>query len=378
MEKKNELITIAVHTHDKARDVRTLLEREGVECYFHSLDPENPDLFPGVRVRVKRDDLMLALRIIENSEIFIMPEEAEAEAKREILFPTDFSDYSLNALNLAFDLASRLQAKIKILHTYLASAPLFKIQISASISLDPLETTVEEKEEGEELKQVATTQMRNFTDRLREKIKRGELPPVPFSTEIVDSLPEEGILNYARQRNPLCIVMGTRGAERKEKELLGSISAEVQDGCRIPVITVPETTAIEGVNGINRVVFITSLEQDDILALDTLNQLFAEHPLDITLLYFNSKKRTEASTTRVSGLLLDYYRQRYPLHQFSFINIEPRDAVIYFGRQENGVPVIDLIAVPNKKKHLLSRLFNPSLAHRLIFKADIPLLALPL
>jgi nucleotide-binding universal stress UspA family protein len=37
----------------------------------------------------------------------------------------------------------------------------------------------------------------------------------------------------------------------------------------------------------------------------------------------------------------------------------------------------DLIVVPNKKKNLLSRVFNPGLAHRLLFHADIPMLVIP-
>ena len=37
----------------------------------------------------------------------------------------------------------------------------------------------------------------------------------------------------------------------------------------------------------------------------------------------------------------------------------------------------DLIVVPNKKKNVFSRLFNPSLAHKILFAADIPMLVIP-
>ncbi len=38
---------------------------------------------------------------------------------------------------------------------------------------------------------------------------------------------------------------------------------------------------------------------------------------------------------------------------------------------------IDLIAMPNRKKSVFARLFNPSLAHRLLFHADIPMMVIP-
>ena len=38
---------------------------------------------------------------------------------------------------------------------------------------------------------------------------------------------------------------------------------------------------------------------------------------------------------------------------------------------------IDLIVVPNKKKNIFARFFNPSLAHRLLFHSDIPMMVIP-
>ena len=38
---------------------------------------------------------------------------------------------------------------------------------------------------------------------------------------------------------------------------------------------------------------------------------------------------------------------------------------------------IDLIVVPNKKKNVFARFFNPSLAHRLLFHSDITMMVIP-
>jgi nucleotide-binding universal stress UspA family protein len=37
---------------------------------------------------------------------------------------------------------------------------------------------------------------------------------------------------------------------------------------------------------------------------------------------------------------------------------------------------IDLIVVPNKRKNVFARFFNPGLAHRILTNADLPLLVI--
>jgi len=39
---------------------------------------------------------------------------------------------------------------------------------------------------------------------------------------------------------------------------------------------------------------------------------------------------------------------------------------------------IKLLVVPNKKKNIFARLFNPSIAHKMLFERDIPMLVLPI
>ena len=39
---------------------------------------------------------------------------------------------------------------------------------------------------------------------------------------------------------------------------------------------------------------------------------------------------------------------------------------------------IDLMLIPNKKRNIFSRLFSPSVAHRMVFHSDVPLLVVPI
>ena len=109
----NRLITIAIHTVEKALPLKNLLEREGIYVELNNVNLTSPTVAAGVRIRIKESDLPLALRIIENIEIFDIPARDEKPEKGGvILLPTDFSPHSDNAAKLAFKLASRLGMSI--------------------------------------------------------------------------------------------------------------------------------------------------------------------------------------------------------------------------------------------------------------------------
>ena len=64
------LITLAIHTYGQAQALKALLEREGVNVVLQNVNLEQPVVSAGIRVRINENDLPLALRIIENTDIF--------------------------------------------------------------------------------------------------------------------------------------------------------------------------------------------------------------------------------------------------------------------------------------------------------------------
>ena len=65
MSSGDKLITIAIHTYEKAVILKTLLEREGIETVIHNVNLIQPVISSGVRVRIHERELPMALRIIE-------------------------------------------------------------------------------------------------------------------------------------------------------------------------------------------------------------------------------------------------------------------------------------------------------------------------
>ena len=121
MSMEDKLVTLAIHTFEKAQMLKMILESEGIEVYIHNVNQIQPVISAGVRVRIKESDLPHALRIIEDSKWLESPAEAEkeiADKGKRILVPVDFSDYSLKACEIAIHYAAKVDAEVMIMHAY--------------------------------------------------------------------------------------------------------------------------------------------------------------------------------------------------------------------------------------------------------------------
>lgn len=375
---QDRLLTVAIHTYDKALELKSMLEYEGIAVELHNVNLSSPEVASGVRVRIKETDLPLALRVIENSEIFIMPEVRDKNDNRStVLVPVDFSSYSMQACKLAFSIAARHKGNIKLLHAYPPPASI-NMQLTAALDFGNLTRSSDTiaVEESKQLSIDAQKKFEAFTAELKALIKSGEIPPVKFSTDVVAAVPEEAILEAAKQVKPMIIVMGTRGANKKERELIGSVTAEVLDSCRQPVFTVPELSKLTALEDIKDVVVISNLDQNDMLALDALMRLVPETVMNVHIIHIAGKHIRGKATPQECEMLLEYCRTHYPVCNFSMESLETSEGANYL-KNLNASNGISLIVVPNRKKNILARLFNPNLAHRLLFHADIPLMAIP-
>lgn len=372
---EDRLITVAIHTYDHAVALKNMLEREGVTAVLHNVNLSTPVVSSGVRVRIKESDLPQALRIIENSEIFAPKKECAQsadDAEPIILVPVDFSDYSMKATVMAFDVAYRHKARIMLLHSFINPALSKRVQLTDSFSFE----LAESQEVGNALMRAARITMDLFETQLRQRIKDGEIPPVKFSNLITEGVPEDVINETAKTLSPILIVMGTRGADRKEEELIGSVTAEVLDSCKFPVFSIPENISLERVSDISHLIFFSNLEQEDLLAIEAIYRLFVHTPLEITIVHVPGKKELSSSDRKAIKSLVEYCRNHYPSFSFNSDEI----ALGTLGDDYRRIArehKVNLVALPNKKRNVFFRFFNPSLAHRLLLHADIPMLVIP-
>jgi nucleotide-binding universal stress UspA family protein len=158
----------------------------------------------------------------------------------KILFPTDFSNAAENAFVYALKLAELLQGTITVVHAY---------------EVLQFHTWVEESTNMEDVNDKITIgEFEQFRDKV-ELLKRIAAQNQLSHIEINYSLKEsdyviEAILNEAKEINADIIVIGTTGASGLKEILFGSVASKVIDGASCPVFMVPDTANYRGIEKI--------------------------------------------------------------------------------------------------------------------------------
>lgn len=369
---EDKLVTLAIHTFEKAQILKTILETEGIEVYIHNVNLIQPVVSAGVRVRIKESDLPHALRIIEDNkwseDAKEEEEKGDADQTRKILIPIDFSDYSMKACDLGINYAAVVGAEVMIMHAY------FNPYFPSAIPLgETLSYQMNEEESLQELLRRVRGNMEDICSLIEKKMEDGELPRVTYDYVLREGLPEEEIIAYSKEYRPTLIVMGTRGKDQKEVDLIGSVTGEVIELNKVPVLAIPENVPFTNLRDAKHIAFATSFNQRDLVAFDKFMELIKDFDFSIHL--FNiSTSRDEWNEIRLSGVR-EYFKKQYPDANLSYTVLADGDlllAIEKFVRDEH----IDVIALSSYRRNLLARMFNPSIARKMLFHTDTPLLVI--
>lgn len=369
---EDKLVTLAIHTFEKAQILKTILETEGIEVYIHNVNLIQPVVSAGVRVRIKESDLPHALRIIEDNkwseDAKEEEEKGDVDQTRKILIPIDFSDYSMKACDLGINYAAVVGAEVMIMHAY------FNPYFPSAIPLgETLSYQMNEEESLQELLRRVRGNMEDICSLIEKKMEDGELPRITYDYVLREGLPEEEIIAYSKEYRPTLIVMGTRGKDQKEVDLIGSVTGEVIELNKVPVLAIPENVPFTNLRDAKHIAFATSFNQRDLVAFDKFMELIKDFDFSIHL--FNiSTSRDEWNEIRLSGVR-EYFKKQYPDANLSYTVLADGDlllAIEKFVRDEH----IDVIALSSYRRSLLARMFNPSIARKMLFHTDTPLLVI--
>ena len=141
---------------------------------------------------------------------------------KEVVFPIDFSDRSIDACPYVAALTRRLRAKLTLLHVIESLPP-------GSSPLDRLYT--DDEAELERRKQVANEALSAFQQQY--------IPHVPSELCVLVGDPATSIVVYGGESKGRIIVMPTRGFGPFRQMLLGSVTAKVLHDAHCPVLTGP-------------------------------------------------------------------------------------------------------------------------------------------
>lgn len=367
---EDKLVTLAIHTFEKAQILKTILETEGIEVYIHNINQIQPVVSAGVRVRIKESDLPHALRIIEDSKWLSEDTEEESTAPqvKKILIPVDFSDYSIKACELGINYAYQAGAEVMIMHAYFS--PYFPSAIPMG---DTLAYQVNEEESVQNVLKRVQIDMENICTMINRKIQAGELPKVKYNYVLREGLPEEEIIAYCKEYHPTLIVMGTRGKSQKDMDLIGSVTGEVIEVNKVPVLAIPENIRFNDLSDAKNIAFATSFNQRDLVAFDEFMEIIKGYDVNIHLFNISTSK-DEWNEIRLTGVN-EYFKKQYPDANISHTVLADGDlllAIEKFVRDKQ----IDVIALSTYRRNILARMFNPSIARKMLFHTDTPLLVM--
>lgn len=368
---EDKLVTLAIHTFEKAQILKTILETEGIEVYIHNVNQIQPVISAGVRVRIKESDLPHALRVIEDNKWMEEPAPEEKRKQREklVLIPIDFSDYSIKACELGLNYAALVGAKVTLLHVYFT--PYFPSAIPLG---DTMAYQINEEESVRHLQERVQADMNDIREYLDERMAAGKLPKMEYECVLREGLPEEEILVYSKECRPSLIVMGTRGKSRKDSDLIGSVTGEVIDVNRIPVLAIPEDVPFNDLRAVKNLAFATSFRQRDLVAFDEFMTLIKDLK-GVKIHLFNiSTSHDEWNEIRLTGVR-EYFQKQYPEADIDYTVLSDGDlllAVEKFVIEQH----IDMIALSTYRRSVWARMFNPSLARRMLFHTSLPLLVM--
>lgn len=371
METKEKRVTLAIRTYERAQRIKKLLEENGVDVLIHNLNLEHPETAVGVRIRIKEEDLPQALAIVEDKEKAWDEEKLKATPYKgkKILMPVDVTDQINEVAKFGFSLAEKLKADIVFLYAYYT--PSYTIVSSSTIDINTYSFS-----DGETLRRISHTNradIENMKNLISRWVDIGELPKVNFEFEMREGVPEDVILDYCRKEKPVLVVMSTYGKNKNNKDLLiGSVTAEVLESCKSPVLAVPYELALT-INDIHKVAFFTNFDQKDLIAIDKAISFLKKENLEILFIHASDTKE-KWDEVMLTGIK-EYFANHYPEIKMEYAFLNRNEG---FEKLQPFIDEakIDLIAMNTKKRNVFARFFKQGLVTKVFFNVETPLLVM--
>ncbi|MEJ8801635.1 universal stress protein [Pontibacter sp. H249] len=278
---------------------------------------------------------------------------------KKILCPTDFSKTASRAVEFATHIAQRAGAHLTLMHV--VHLPIVDTSETALVASELL---------GEQMRD-ANEKLKSLCRQLEET--HGANRGGNFTCDYVlkEALLTDVTEHLTKHEGYDLIVMGTTGCDSTMEELLiGSNTEAVVEEVKCPVLSVPGTAEWQGVN---KIIYATDYAPGDTEALAKvvdLGSLFGA-PIDVVHVI---KESTREDSSKAAAFRQEL-EQAYPGVPMRFEEIVNKHAAEglkdYFNR-ENG----SILAVLRKEKGFLQSLFSQSLAEKMTYQAEVPLLVL--
>ena len=364
---KEDLITIITLPYSKAMVLKMRFEAKKIECILENIILIDGAATSTVRVKILEKDIERALPVLEEM-LGVKPfiEETQVEKKeRHILVPVDFSTHSEKACKIAVNIAGQLHTKLILMHCYI-NPVIHSIPFSDIYAYDSsLLSKMEYSEEN------ANQEFQKFVNKISKEVGDEKWKSVSPEYIIKSGYPDDDILAFAQKYHPQLIVMGS-GGSNVPYGTLGSIAADIMYNATLPVLIVPEETPEHTLNNFSQVLYATNFDEKDFASLDKLMVLLKPFNIKLKCVHVGQPHGDGWDMARLEGMK-NVLQEKYKGFEFGchlIVGKDPLESLEKYMQEEK----VDIISLTTHKQNMITRLFNPSLAKRMVFHTNTPLL----
>ena len=276
----------------------------------------------------------------------------------KLLFPTDFSPAAENAYIYALKLAERLNASVTVLHIYEVLEVHSWIEESMDMSQLNEKITLGEfekyREQTEMLNRIAKE---NHLDDIEVNFSLKE------SGEIVTAIVEEAEAIHADM-----IIMGTAGQHGLSEIFFSTTSAKVMENAKCPVYIVPHTANYRGIENVALTLQYKQGELELIEKSIALAKLLRAHLHCLHVDVYDPEK-IKLRKEEVEHAFANQPGISFHTHY----ELDTEKGILDYMKANN----MDVIIMRVHRQSLFRELFSHSLAKRIAYHTEIPLIALP-
>jgi len=269
---------------------------------------------------------------------------------KRILVPVDFSDYSIEALKVAAQIARKHNYEIILLH--LLELPHESTDVYGN---------------GNSIPEIIF-----FKNKAIEKLE--ELMDSPFlqGIEVLESIEfkkvDEGVIDVSAKNNVDLIVMGSHGTSGFKELLVGSNTEKVVRFSNVPVLVIKKE--IETFKTTN-FVFASDFSEEARKPFQKMIEFaknFNSKLFLVTICTPASFKTTNTTERIIEKFIANYDVENYSTHLYNDTNIE--NGIINFANSVDA----DLIGICTHGRTGLAHFFNGSIGEDLVNHATIPVM----
>ena len=284
----------------------------------------------------------------------------------KILVPVDLSECSEDNCLFGIHLAEKLNAEMHLLHCYKdikISSKVKEVNDLSEFEIADNEFIKNETDASERLNDIVTG-LEKHLDNLSNK-------KIPFYSKLVNGYPSREIVKYSESLKPDLLLLSTKSIGDKVKKLLGSLTYHIINFVKVPVLSIPENTALNLNNEISLCI-VCNFNNSEVESINSLVRLMSGFKVKFTILHIgdiNTDDEKKNLLSEFETLLKEPFGSNNVK-----IEVLETDNKVAGIREFAKINNIDIVSLTIPHRGFLSKLFHIDIAKGLFFNFDKPIL----